>query len=202
SRKLKEIIGKRLEQKEGLEVIPLEIINKKEFLSKVERYREKYKVLAIVSTVDIKLDGIPLIPAVEVLAYDGVERLESIIRQENAYLGVMQSLKEHLAAVDSEAVVDAARRAIDDIEQGLKVQIKNEVKIGIMLHMSFLIDKLKRGGRETAFNGLNTFKERYAHELAVVSRCLKPLDMHFGISIGENEAAYICKMFLSNNELV
>ncbi|KUO72970.1 MAG: AAA family ATPase [Clostridia bacterium BRH_c25] len=201
SRKLKEIIEHKLEQSEDVEVIPLEILNKNEFISKIERCREKYKVLAVVSTIDVKLDNIPLIPAVELLTYEGIGRLDSIIREENTYLGVKKSLKEHLSAIDCESAVDNARLVIDSIERDLKVQVKNEVKIGIILHMCFLLDKLKQGGRETLFNNLDSFKELYSHQLIRVSRCLKPLDKHFGIKIGDNETAYICKMFLSNNEL-
>jgi len=158
-------------------------------------------VLAVVSTIDVKLDNIPLIPAVELLTYEGIGRLDSIIREENTYLGVKKSLKEHLSAIDCESAVDNARLVIDSIERDLKVQVKNEVKIGIILHMCFLLDKLKQGGRETLFNNLDSFKELYSHQLIRVSRCLKPLDKHFGIKIGDNETAYICKMFLSNNEL-
>ncbi len=201
SRKLKEIIENKLIQKDEIEVIPLEILNKNEFLSKVEHYREKYKVLAIVSTIDIKLDDIPLIPAIEILNHEGIGRLDRIIREEDTYLGIKHSLKEHLSAVDCEDAVDNIRHIIYDIEDRLKVQVKSEVKIGIILHMCFLLDKLKQGGRETVFNDLNSFKEQYIHELMKVNRCLIPLDKHFGIKVGENESAYICKMFLSNNEL-
>lgn len=200
SRKLKEIIEAKLEKKDGIEVIPLEILNKNEFLSKVERYREKYRILAVVSTVDVSLADIPLIPAMEILSYEGIGRLDLIVREEDTYMGIKASLKEHLAAVSCEAAVDSARRIIDDIEESLKVQVKSEVKIGIILHMCFLLDKLKQGGRETVFNDLQSFKEQYGNELVKVSRCLIPLDKHFGIKVGEHESAYICKMFLSNNE--
>ena len=200
SRKLKEIIESKLEHKDGIQVIPLEILNKNEFLSKIERFKEKYTVLAVVSTVDVQLEEIPLIPAIEVLTYEGIGRLDRIIKEEDAYLGIKNSLKEHLSAVDCEAAVDNIRHIISDIEDSLKVHVKDEVKIGIILHMSFLLDKLKQGGRETVFNDLYGFKQQYGRELNKVSRCLVPLDKHFAVNIGENEAAYICKMFLSNNE--
>lgn len=201
SRKLKEIIESKLEQKGSIEVVPFEILNKYEFLSKVERFREKYRILAVVSTIDVKLEDITLIPAVEVLSYEGIGRLDRIIRDEDTYRGIKNSLKEHLVAVDCDAAVDSIRHIIDDIEAGLKVQVKNEVKIGIILHMCFLLDKLRQGGSETMFNGLSSFYGRYGLELDRVSRCLEPLEKRFGITVGENETAYICRMFLSNNEI-
>ncbi|HWR60709.1 MAG TPA: sigma 54-interacting transcriptional regulator [Clostridia bacterium] len=201
SRKLKEIIESKLEQKDSIEVIPLEILNKHEFLSKVERFREKYSILAVVSTIDVKLENVTLIPAIEVLSYEGIGRLDRIIRDEDTYRGIKNSLKEHLVAVDCDAAVDSIRRIIDDIEASLKVQVKNEVKIGIILHMCFLLDKLRQGGQETVFSGLSEFYGQYGRELGKVSRCLAPLEKHFGIKVGEHETAYICQMFLSNNEL-
>ncbi len=201
SRKLKEIIEHKLGQDSEIEVVPLEIINKSEFISKVERYREKYKVLAIVSTVYIKLDDLPLIPAVEIFTHEGIGRLETIINEEKTYTEIKQSLREHLTAADSEDAVESARYTIDYIEKSLKVKIKTEVKIGMILHLSFLIDKLKQGGAETAFSHLDDFKAQYGSSLQTVNHCLKYLDNRFDINIRENESAYICRMFLSNNEL-
>lgn len=198
--KLKDILEHKLEHRDQVEIIPLEILNKNEFISKVRRFKEKHRVLAIVSTIDIKLEGLPVVPAVKVLDSTAIKRLDNIIKEENTYDGVKKSLKEHLNAVDCEAVVDNVRVVLDSIEQELKVQVRNEVKLGIMLHMSFLLDKLLQGGKETLFRDLESFKAQYGNEFAKVSSCISSLDEHFGIRIGENETAYICKMFLSNNE--
>lgn len=201
SRKLKEIIESRLEQKGDLEVIPLEILNKHEFMSKVERFKEDHRILAVVSTIDVKLDDIPLVPAIEVLSQEGIGRLERIIRDEDTYQGIKGSLREHLNAVDCDAAVDSIRHIIDDIELSLKVQVRYEVKIGIILHMCFLLDKLRQGGKETRFSGLEDFNAMHSRELERISRCLAPLEKRFGVKVGKHEAAYICKMFLSNNEI-
>jgi transcriptional regulatory protein LevR len=82
----------------------------------------------------------------------------------------------------------------------LGLGVKEEVKVGILLHMCFLIDKLKQGGKETLFEELKSFGKENAKELGIVRSCLKNLEAEYKVIIGENEEAYICKMLLSNGD--
>lgn len=200
SEKLKGIIEKALGTKHDIEVIPLEIMNRNEFLGKVEKYREHHRVLALVSTIDINVNGIPFIPALDVFGQKGLEQLDSIVAVEETYSAISQSLKKHINAIDIETVLYEIRNLINDIEASLGLQLKNEVEIGIALHISFLLEKLKSGGTETVFRDLELYRNQHARELLTVNNCLRPLGKSLSIKIGENESAYICKMFLSNDE--
>ncbi|WP_432403928.1 sigma 54-interacting transcriptional regulator [Wukongibacter sp. M2B1] len=202
SERLKRIIEEKLYEKESIEIIPLNILDRREFLCRIDQYKEKNKILAVVSTIDIHVNNIPFISATEVLNGLGVKKIEEIIKKEETYLNVGKSLKEHMTSIDSEKIIDVVRYLIDEIERSLNIIVVDEVKMGIILHMIFLIDKLSSGGKETTFNDLKAFKNQYSRELIIVKNCLKLLEEKYNIEIGENELAYICKMFLSNNESI
>ena len=200
SSKLRDIILSSLEVKDKVEIIPMEIMNRREFQLKLSQQEEAYTILAVVSTIDIELDGdVLFIPALDILAGDKLKLLEDIIQGEEAYGAIAQSLSKHIQAVDSERLLQEVRRSLGDMERTLGLRIRNEVKIGILLHMCFMMDKLYSGGIETPFKDLNSYKDQYNRELMIVCEHLRELGKSFGIAIGENESAYICKMLISNN---
>lgn len=201
SERLKRIIEEKLHKKEGIEVVPLNILDRREFLCRIDQYREKHKVLAIVGTINIHVNDIPFITAAEVLNSTGIGKIEKIIKEEETYLNVGKSLKEHMKVIDGEKIIDEVRCVIDNIEKSLKIQVIDEVKIGIILHISFLVDKLLSGGSETVFHELEDYKSQFSRELILTKKCLKTLEDNCNIEIGENELAYICKMFLLNSEV-
>ncbi|SHH86608.1 sigma 54 modulation protein [Caloranaerobacter azorensis DSM 13643] len=200
SERLKRIIQEKLHEKNSIEIIPLNILDRREFLCKINQYKEKHKILAIVSTIDIHLDGIQFISATEVLNGEGIKKIMDIVKEEEMYLNVGKSLKEHMKYIDGGKIVDDLRYTIDDIQVKLNIQVVDEVKIGIILHLSFLIDKLCGGGKEVNFHNLEEYKDQYSRELIIIKDCLRPLERNYNIEIGENELAYICKMFLLNRE--
>ncbi|OGO78287.1 MAG: AAA family ATPase [Clostridiales bacterium GWB2_37_7] len=200
SERLKCIIEESLKT-EAIKIIPLNIMNKKEFLAKIEQCREGNKILAIVSTIDIDMEGVPFVSAAEILTGNGLCRIREIIDIEKNYLKIANSLKSHIR-IDSEALVECLRDTLAAFESRLGLYIKEEVKIGILLHMCFLLDKLKSGGKEILFEGLQDFRELYTKELAIVRGCIKSIESKYKVQIGEHEEAYICKMLLSNGDML
>lgn len=200
SERLKHIIEGHLKSG-AVEIIPLNIMSKKEFITKVEQLREKHKILAIASTIDIEIAGIPFVTAADILSGVGIDRMNTILDIEDNYQKIAKSLSKHIT-LDSEDLVGNLRETLAAMEQGLELCIKEEVKIGILLHMCFLIDKLKDKGKETFFEGLQDFMKQYSKELAVVKDCLRSLEEQYEISIGQHEEAFICRMLLFNVDVI
>ncbi|SHK07029.1 sigma 54-interacting transcriptional regulator [Paramaledivibacter caminithermalis] len=200
SERLKRIIEDKLYEKNSIEIIPLNILDRREFLCKIDQYREKHKILAVVSTIDINLNDIQCISAAEVLKGEGIKKIINIVKEEDLYLNIGKSLKEHMMYIDGKKIVDDVRYIVDSIEESLNIQVVAEVKVGIILHLSFLIDKLCGNGKETHFEDLEEYKNQYSRELIIIKDCLRSLESNYNIEIGENELAYICKMFMLNKE--
>lgn len=201
SERLKRIIEEKLHKKDSIEIIPLNILDRREFLCRIDQYKEKHRILAIISTIGIHLNGIQFISAAEVLNGQGIKKIIYIIEEEEIYLNMGKSLKEYLTSVDSMKIIDEVRYVIHHIQESLEIQVIDEVKIGIIQHLIFLVDKLCSGGKETIFNDLDEYKDQYSRELILIKDCLKILEDHYSIEIGENEQAYICKIFLLNREI-
>lgn len=61
-----------------------------------------------------------------------------------------------------------------------------------------MIDKLKKGGKETPFNGLNEYRDKNNKEFIMIRKALKILEINYEIHIADNDLAYVVKMVKNN----
>ncbi len=194
---LKRIIKDRISVTD-IEVVCLNILEKQEFFKSFHYYDAKNKIVAIVGTMDIAVLGIPFIPAMEILEGSGIERVESILREEDTYIRIKDSLKEHLDNINGESIVEDVRKTIGEIEKGIGKVLNEEAKTGVVLHSCFMIDKIKGEGRFAKFDGLKIFSKKYMKEMKVAKKAVLFLENKYGVEVKENELAYLCKMIISN----
>lgn len=196
--RLKKIIGEKLHNIDNVNIIPLDILDKAKFFKKLQKVRKEYIVAAMVGTVNMFVDDIPFISAAEIFTETGIERLDGIVDRENDFNKVCESLKTQIKGVNCYNLVNGIRTFINNVENSLDMEVEPAAEIGILMHISFLVDKLRNKGKETAFNGLNEYRTRYNKEFIMVKKALKILEVDYNINIGDNEIAYIVKMILNN----
>ena len=74
--------------------------------------------------------------------------------------------------------------------------------MGIVLHICFLIDNLIEGKVPRKFDNLEEYKKVYKKDMEILKEIFQTIELKYNIFIGENEIAYILKMFLSNKNSV
>lgn len=196
--KLKEIIKSRLSNASKCDIVPLNILDKEDFSKKIEKLKSTHNVISIVSAISFRQYSIPFIPAPDILAGDGVEYLETLIDNEEDFYKISGSIGSQIENVDGEEMVDIIRNTIKEVEETLSVSISHEVEVGIVIHICFLVDKILNGGRERKFDELNNYRNKNSKEFILVKQSLKKLEMTYDINIGENELAFIVRMFTEN----
>lgn len=196
--KIAELIKKKINRND-ISVMPMNIIDEKSFEERIWDIKDDYNILAIISTIDIKVRGIPYIPAIEIFNKNGEERLINILEEEEMYYNVADSLEEHLLNIKGGEIVKEVKNLIVELEFGLDVTITKDVKMGIILHICFLIDNVLDGRKTREFDGLNMFAKQYDSEMLRVKAILKELEDKYRIEIGNNEIAHIVKLLIENN---
>ncbi len=197
--RIKDIILSSIKENSKLEIIPLNILEKRDFVTNVESLSGNYKIIAIVGTINIFVKDIPFISAAEILSGDGINVLQKLIDKERYFYKIKNSIQDHINLKDSDSLVEIVTEAIERIEKDLNVKIPNDVKIGMILHISFMIDKIKNGGLENNFENLKEYIAKYEKEFKVVDKNFINIEKAYNISIGDSERAYILKMFISNS---
>lgn len=198
AQRLKEIIENNMNSNSNIKIYALNIIDKDDFYSNLDSLSKKYNILAIVGVMNTYYPNIPFIPAADILSGYGIEALEKLIIEEDEYFKIVESMEKQIENIDSYKLVSDIRRALEKIEEHLSIRLIHEVKVGILIHTCFLIDKLSKGGKETPFVMLNEFRNTNNKEFILIKQCLKLLEERYNINIGENELAHIVKMVINN----
>lgn len=196
--RLKKIIGEKLHNIDNVNIISLDILDKEKFFKKLQSVRRDYIVAAIVGTVNMFVEDIPFISAAEVFTEKGIERLDGIVDRESDFNKICESLKTQIKGVNCYNLVNDIRTFINNVENSLDMKVEPAAEIGILMHVSFLVDKLRNKGKETMFNGLNEYRAKHNKDFIMVKRALKIIEVDYNINIGDDEIAYIVKMILNN----
>ncbi len=198
SERLRKIVEAQIVDIPEIEVRSLNILNRKEFIKNLDALRTDYRILAVVSTIDMVIDHYPLIPAVELLGGGGLERLQTIVNEEMAYRQIGLSLKNHLHKVDGEEAVDRALAFLSEVEENMEIHIEHDVKTGILLHMGFMLDRIMSGEQIRSFDNLQDYKKTFENPFKIVREGLKKLEEAFKTQIDEHEVAYVTRMIVEN----
>lgn len=199
--KLKKVLQDKVPYLEHVRVESINILNRKEYLQKIEDYQKEYRLLAIVGTIDIDISGVTFVSAVDIFSGSGIDQINDIVSEEDAYFKIIQSLKEHITVTNVDKLMGLLRNFLSDVELELQVQINHDVKTGMILHMSFLVEKLLKDMPATAFKGLIEFKEKYTREFIQIRGCLNAIEDFYQIQINDDEVAYLCKMLIENTSV-
>ncbi|WMJ81739.1 sigma 54-interacting transcriptional regulator [Clostridium sp. MB40-C1] len=200
--RLKDIISNSLNIDSKLDIVPLNILDKNDFLSNVEKLSNNYKIIAVVGTINIFIKDVPFISAAEILSGDGINLLKELVNIEENFYKIRNSIQNHINLKDSDRLVDLIRGTIEVTEKELNINLPNDVKIGMILHISFMIDKLKDGGVENNFENLKDYISKYKNEFEIINKCFKQLEKIYDVIIGNSEKAYILRMFIENSVIV
>lgn len=192
-------IVKNLISNKNINVIPMNIVDDISFEERIVNLKINHNILAIISTIDVKVGGIPFIPALEIFNNNGTEKIANIIEESEMYLNVGNSLKEHLLNIKGEEIVKDVKELLFNLEEKLQLNIPRDVKMGITLHICFLFDKISGGGHSRKFEGLEEFLVTYSLQISKVKALIENLEYKYNIKVKGNEMAYIVKLLLENN---
>lgn len=196
--RIKQILKQKLINKDNIKIVPLNILDKKDFSEKIEMLKNDYNILAIVGTVFIESDNIPFIPAPDILSGEGISKLDELIHKEEDYNKISKSIDNQMKDMDGINLVVLIKEAIYEMEERLGTIVPHEVKVGIVIHLCFLIEKMVSGGKEVNFEKLNEYRGMHSKEFIMVKQSLKKIELNYNINIGDNQLAFIVRMVTEN----
>lgn len=195
-------IVKEIVNREDVNIIPMNIIDEESFEKRIVSLKKDYSILAVISTIDFNMGEIPLISAMDILTPGGKNRLVEILENEDMYINVGNSIKKHLLHIDGKEAVNDIKKFILRLEDSLELEISPDVKMGMTLHICFLIDNIISGGSSKEFDNLDSFLKINSRLINKFRVIVKEIEDKYGIRIKDNEMAYILKMFIENNKSV
>jgi transcriptional regulator with AAA-type ATPase domain/transcriptional regulatory protein LevR len=198
SKTLRDIVKKRLGDQSTIEVRTLNVINKKDFSDALQLYAQNNRILCVISTVPLDMPGYELIPAIDFMSGRADQLFDEIVASEDLMDRIVQTVAQHIDGVDAIDMVSRILFVVESIERGLQFTVGQEVRVGILLHMAFMLNRLLKGEDQVPFENLKHFLKKHPHDMLTVQEALTTLEKHYDCYIGDHEQATICRMFIEN----
>ncbi|MDF2680800.1 MAG: sigma-54-dependent transcriptional regulator [Brevibacillus sp.] len=198
---LKKMLETRLRyDNQLLEIVPLQLIDKTQARKQLKQIKDERKVLCIVSNYmldkDLRCYGMD-----DVLNGEALQDIQQMIDFEEAFVKMVETLKEHLTMVEGQRVLEDVRTSVARMEERLHNVLVFDTRIGAYLHICCLIDRLKAGLPTVAYSEKASFLDDNKKLYSVVRHELQPIVDHYEISMSEDDVCFIMNFFLHNKTL-
>ncbi len=182
-----------------VEIVVLQFLHKEAFRERIDQLMEEYNILAIMGSVEFEYRDIPFFSAIEVFSEGGLDIVKRIINDEVPYEKLIASLDGNLKAVGSaEELVYFLRKVISELQLQLNIILEPGVDIGMILHLAFLIERVKLGAVDREFPDLSEFAKMHIVEMQVTQQMMENVEEEYDITIPQSEIAYLTQMMLNN----
>lgn len=183
----------------NVELILLQFLHKEAFRERIDQLMENYNILAIMGSVEFEYRDIPFFSALEVLSEGGINIIKRIINDEVPYEKLIASLEGNLKVVDSpEQLVYFLRKVISELQVQLNIVLDSDVDIGLILHMAFLIERIRLGAVDREFPNLNEFEKTHLVEMQITQQMMENIEKEYSVTIPQSEIAYLTQMMIAN----
>ncbi|WKV10007.1 sigma 54-interacting transcriptional regulator [Thermoanaerobacterium sp. CMT5567-10] len=197
--KLKSILEKKLDLKSaGIDIIPLNIEDKREFKRKLQNIKTEKNVLAVVSAFDPGDDTLKYISTTDVFDNRKLSSLKAMIDSRDA-LDTINNMKEIIAEnvdIDADKYIKAFKEFYLNIA-GNKVSLDNDKIIGLILHLACAIERVLKGGELIRIKNCKSIIENNASKYEMIKNSIKPVNEAFNVTLSDDEYVSIMMIVFS-----
>lgn len=177
------------------EIITLNCLDKNYFKGKLLKIQEEKEILFIVCSFPVDLD-IKQYNIYDVLSMKVLSELQEIVDTKSALLKMGSILKENIDNFNGEELYNDITHVLDRIQTKLSTRLSDGKLIGLILHLAFMISKLKKGKSSIEFPDRDEFIDKHSNIYQVIKENFVFLYNKYFIEISDNEICYVINFFL------
>lgn len=163
----------------------------------------RYHVQFIVGTMNPNVKGCTYISIEEMIERQNIEKIRNIMGDiftpqeldlfaENIIKNFsLQNLLDYLTILNPEKIVNYVETIIDYMQKALDLKLSGNIKVGLYLHISCLIERLIMDKYITNYEDIDVFVEKNAGFIQIVKEAFSALEKHYCVEIPVSEIAYI-----------
>lgn len=183
--------------KELFEIITLNCLDKTCFRKIIKKIQEEKEILFIVSSFPIDMD-IKQFSMYDVISMRVIGELQQAIDIKTTLIKMPLILKENITNMDGMDLYEEVTQTIAGLEFKLSIKLKNENEIGLILHLAFMISKLKNGDASFQFPDIDQFMAENTELYNIIKESLIKMCDKYSVKLGNDEICYVMNFFLNN----
>ena len=194
----------------NVEIIPLNIENKKKLRDIIKQTSIDKRSLAIIGSINPENSEIPFISLEDILLHSGINKLLNIlgINEEISTNKMVKSItkditinitcdavNKYLTILSSDKIKSTILDFINTIETELNIIMSNSSLSKIFIHISCLIERLLlKDFILTSNEEISSYIKRNEKYISLIEKAFTSIIETFNISIPENELYFICEI--------
>lgn len=196
--KLNEVVS-RLVDPQDYEVIQMQFLERESFKHRIDQLLVQKDIVAIIGTMEIDYQQIPFIPAMNLFDRQKIIEFQNILGTKITLEDMANSLTDDFSQeINAKELFFALEDTLQKVRMNLDILIDPNVLQGILIHIAFLIDKLKKGQHSPDFAGLEGYLDENQAFFQEISRLMAPVEQQYEVELSAHDKAYLVKMLKDN----
>lgn len=194
SQDIREALMRRKDHEE-YDIVNFNIDDKHSLVAKINELNHRGKIIGIVGTYNPDIFNLKFIDYYHI---NETETIQELFEENADEFDLFDYLNEQFEQLSREDLEVTLIPFVTKIESSMKMKLREDERLGLLVHMASLVDKLlKRMGPVANFN-VSDVLETHSEDIELIKQALLPIERHFDISMSDGDAATILKIVLKS----
>ncbi|CAM4062024.1 transcription antiterminator BglG [Bacillus manliponensis] len=183
--------------KEMIEIIPISIVHQKDLTKMIENVKKERNIICIVTNFDVQVPCLTY-HFQDIVNYKAIQPIQELIMYEETYTKMADMLGQQMNRTDGALIIKTIRYALNTIQELINLQLNPDSLMGVILHMSCMVDRLQKGEDLLPYPEKETRRHDEYWMYMKIKKTLQPIEKTFEIKIPDDEVFYVMDFFLKN----
>ncbi|WP_294377474.1 sigma 54-interacting transcriptional regulator [uncultured Clostridium sp.] len=186
---------------ELFEIVCLSCADNESFKEMILNFESKNQVLFVVSSFYIESLNIKQFSMYDTLNGSVLNQMQSLIDEKTTLLNIPNVLNENIPNIAGLELTNDIQSVLKELQKRINVKFDADNLIGLTLHLSFLIGRLKNNQQTILFPNKSKFITDNFSLYNVIKESLNPLKRKYNINnFSDDEICYIVKHLTPNKD--
>lgn len=183
--------------KDLIDIICLNCLDKNDFIEMVHNYEYYNEVLFLVSSFPVDSLGVKQFSMSDTISGKSLNEMQNLINTKIALSNIPMILNENIPNISGTELTDDINLFLSELQTKLSIHLTSEKLVGITLHLSFLIGRLRNNEKTVVYpNKENYIKENFSL-YNIIKESIIFIRNKYNIEFTENDICYLIQHFSS-----
>lgn len=187
---------------ELFEIICLSCADKDSYKEMILNFETKNQVLFVVSSCHIESINITQFSMYETLNGTALSQMQRLIDEKTTILNIPKVINENIPNIAGLELTNDIQSVLNELEKRINKKFTPDILVGLTLHLSFLIARLKNNEQTVLYPNKNTFIKNNFYLYNIIKDSLSSLKTKYNLTnLSDDEICYLVKHLSSNTDM-
>ena len=186
-----------LEDYRDYQILAFNITDKQNLIDKINEVQIKGNVVGIVGTYNPDIFNLKY---VDYSHLPNVHTIHELFAETKDDFDVLDYLVEQFDIFKKDELNRTLIPFIESLQKIFHMSFSEDTRLGLLIHMGCLIDRLQKKYASSVNFNINTIKEKYSKEYGLVSQSLYPLEEGYNVKLSDGDKATIIEIIMNSKK--